>query len=116
MREIWKDIRGWAGLYQVSSTGRVRSLRRRVPGKHGLCWRRGYVLKTHTTTKYAVVALSYRSQVEHRNVHDLVARAFIGPRPRRREVCHGDDNGHNNRVSNLRYDTRSNNALDRFRK
>lgn len=115
MREVWKDIYDWTGLYQVSNKGRVKSLTRRVPARHGLHWFKGRLLRTHKTTKYAVVALSYRSKVFHKYVHQLVAQAFIGPCPRGLEVCHSDDDGHNNRVSNLRYDTRSNNALDRFR-
>jgi hypothetical protein len=48
-------------------------------------------------------------------VHDLVAEAFIGAKPAGLEVCHGPAGRVVNAAANLRYDTRSNNALDRHR-
>jgi len=52
---------------------------------------------------------------KRRTIHSLVAEAFIGPRPDGMEVCHFDDDPTNNRVENLRYDTRRANHLDRVR-
>src|SRR3546814_12305779 len=46
-------------------------------------------------------------------VHDLVTEAFIGPKPRGLEVCHNNGTRNDNRLVNLRYDTRSANAMDR---
>ena len=47
-------------------------------------------------------------------VHHLVLTAFIGPKPANMEGCHNDNNPANNTLSNLRWDTRRNNSLDRF--
>ena len=49
-----------------------------------------------------------------KNVHILIAEAFLGPRPEGLEVCHNDGNRNNNRPDNLRYDTRSSNNLDAY--
>lgn len=50
----------------------------------------------------------------HRTMHSLVMEAFVGPRPEGMQVCHNDGNRENNRLSNLRYDTPSANAADRY--
>lgn len=48
-------------------------------------------------------------------VHGLVAEVFIGPRPEGLDVCHNDGDKSNNRASNLRYDTHSENQKDEVR-
>lgn len=48
-------------------------------------------------------------------VHRLVARAFLGPCPPGQEVCHWDGDPANNRIDNLRYDTRASNSTDTVR-
>jgi hypothetical protein len=48
-------------------------------------------------------------------VHTLVAAAFIGPRPPEHDVAHYDNNGLNNAVTNLRYDTATGNMADKIR-
>jgi hypothetical protein len=48
-------------------------------------------------------------------VHDLVTAAFVGPKPEKLEVCHGNGLRADNRLCNLRYDTRSANAMDRHK-
>jgi hypothetical protein len=58
------------------------------------------------------LALTGVGRREYRYVHDLVLLAFVGAKPAGLEVCHGDGVKTNNRLSNLRYDTRSANALD----
>src|SRR5699024_9639299 len=50
-----------------------------------------------------------------RRVHRLVMEAFVGPCPEGMEVCHWNDNASDNRLSNLRYDTRSANTMDMIR-
>jgi len=52
---------------------------------------------------------------KRRYVHQLVAEAFIGPRPAGLVVCHGNDIKTDNRLSNLSYGTRRQNALDGVR-
>jgi hypothetical protein len=48
-------------------------------------------------------------------VHQLVLEAFVGPRPRGMESCHNNGNQTDNRLVNLRWDTKSENNLDRVR-
>lgn len=98
--EQWRDVPGWEGIYQVSDHGRVWSYKtgiRKTPlDHHG---------RPH-------LSLTRDAQGVTRQVHVLVAAAFLGPCPEGLEVCHGDGDRTNNCVSNLRYDTRSNNNLD----
>lgn len=112
--ETWISIPGWQGLYEVSDHGRVRSVRRcGQPGRKG-----GQVLAfCFASQGYPAVSLSRRGAPYARRmmIHRLVASAFLGPVPKGMEVCHNDGNRRNCAVSNLRYDTRSNNAKDRVR-
>lgn len=117
--ETWRPVVGFEGYYEVSDLGRVRSTDRMVtnPHKNGLRRVRGRVLRAKPTkpTDYPMVSL-WREGVQHsRRVHKLVAEAFLGPCPPGLEVCHKDDDKHRNQLSNLRYDTRSGNQLDKVR-
>lgn len=117
--EIWKDIPGHEGQYQVSNRGRVRSLPRLVTcerpnGRRFTRRYRGFVLKPgRMSGGHLSVVLG--KHTGSRTVHSLVAEAFIGPRPNGKEVCHNDGDHTNNCVENLRYDTRKENLLDEYR-
>lgn len=118
--EQWRDVPRWEGIYQVSDTGRVKSVDRRLPvvNRFGIIenrLHRGKELKPSLTKNgYFMVTLTRPgSERECRCVHQLVAEAFIGPRQEKQEVCHNNGVRTDNRVENLRYDTRSANALDR---
>ena len=120
--EEWKAVPGWEGAYEVSSEGRVRSLDRtqKVINRFGnVEWRRqrGTVLRAGVAKNgYAVVSFTGPGRArECWTVHRLVMLAFVGPCPPGLEVCHDDGTRDNNRLSNLRYDTRSKNALDKHR-
>jgi hypothetical protein len=56
--------------------------------------------------------LTGAGRIERCYVHDLVLLAFVGPKPEGLEVCHGNDVKADNRLQNLRYDTRSANAQE----
>ena len=92
--EVWKDILGYEGLYQVSDKGRVKSIgygKERIlkPANNG----RGYLL----------VGLCKNNEKKHFLVHRIVAQAFI-PNPNNLpEVNHRDENKENNRVENLEF-------------
>ena len=91
--EIWKDIKGFEGRYQVSNLGRVRSLD--WPGH------KGRVLKQFIGKRwgYYVVNLAHSDgYIKHTTVHRLVAIAFIPNPDNLPEVNHKDENKLNNTV------------------
>lgn len=103
MKEIWKDIKSYEGLYQVSNLGRVRSLDkldswgRKVKGK---------ILKPKKEKKgYLRVTLHKNGIPEYFKVHRLVAVNFINNTHNFPEVNHIDENKENNRVDNLEWCT-----------
>lgn len=80
--EIWKDIKDYEGLYQVSNRGRVRSLDRMVKGKGGGSQRKGgKILKPSTYDGYNCYLLSKGGVGKWWKSHRLVAIHFI-PNPK----------------------------------
>lgn len=114
--EIWKPVVGYEGMYEVSDRGRVRSVDREVNAGHGKRMIPGVILKPAVKdTGRLQVGLSRRRFKLRRCVHQLVAEAFLGPKPEGMQVCHNDGNHLNNVVENLRWGTQSENMLDRAR-
>lgn len=116
--EIWKDIKGYEGRYQVSNLGRVKSLERYVKcGTNGNGKKKvnEKILKAGAYCKTGHVSVVLGRGGNGQPVHSLVAKAFIGERPEKHNVCHNDGNPKNNKLENLRYDTRSNNNIDVFK-
>lgn len=108
--ELWRSVPGTSGSYEVSNLGRVRSVPRITRGGQ----QRGgriMALSTHPAG-YRYVALYYDDKKRRRVVHQLVAEAFIGPRPDGLFVCHSDGDPSNNAATNLRYDTPGENIRD----
>lgn len=99
--EQWKAIPGLEGRYEVSSLGRVKSLLR---GERIL-------LLCQRKTGYLTVIVGGKS----RRVHRLVLEAFVGPCPDRMQACHWNDIPDDNRIENLRWDTRDANFADQRR-
>ena len=118
MTEVWKDIPGFEGQYQASSFGRIRSVDHPVRVvSHGVEATRvikGRILRPakQDTGHLTVVLGRANGSIQ---VHAAVALAFIGPRPAGMDVCHNDGDPTNNRLDNLRYDTRTDNILDVYR-
>lgn len=103
MSEVWKDIKGFEGKYQVSNFGRVKSLNYA---------RRGYskILKPNTNHSYPFVNLSKNDIGRSYNIHRLVAEAFIDNPQNLPMVNHKDENRLNNHVDNLEWCTSSYNV------
>lgn len=111
MEEIWKDIEGYEGLYQVSNLGRVKSLRKEANIRNGgirSCSER--ILKQRTACGYKMVNLNKNNHQYTYRVHTLVMLAFVGERPEGMEIDHKDNNRSNNKVENLRYVTSQENT------
>ncbi len=91
MDEIWKDIDGFNGDYQVSTQGRIRSFKRK----------KIMYLKPQLVNGYERVHLNCDNKKHYLFVHRIVATAFI-PNPKNKpEVNHLDENPRNNNVTNL---------------
>ena len=119
MKEIWKDMEGYEGLYQVSNLGRVRSLDRDVKYANGTVHHyEGMIIKTKLNKfGYPYLSLCKNGKRWSARVHKLVAIAFI-PNPDNRPcVNHKDENKANNRVDNLEWCSKAyNNTYNNIRK
>lgn len=111
MQEIWKDIEGYEGLYQVSNLGNVKSLDRFVPHKtFGKKFCGGTMMGTHMNNAgYVTVNLCKNNRQKSHDVHRLVAKAFVKGYAVGLEVNHIDENKQNNQVCNLEWVTKSEN-------
>ena len=97
MKEIWKDILGYEGLYQVSNFGRVKSLNYKRTGKERIL-----KLLKHKCG-YLYIGLHKDNNVKNYYIHRLVAEAFIDNPNNLPQVNHKDENKLNNVVSNLEW-------------
>lgn len=94
--EVWKDIQGYEGLYQISNLGRVKSLKF---GKERI------MKQTINTWGYPSLTLYDKNKCKTHTIHKLVAQAFI-PNPQNLfQINHKDENKQNNNVSNLEWCT-----------
>lgn len=105
--EIWKNIRDYEGLYQISNNGNVKSLGRWVNTKcKGKRWQEGKILKPSVDKKgYLYVCLCKNGYMKNYYVHRLVAEAFISNPNNYPCVNHKDENKQNNCVENLEFCT-----------
>lgn len=91
MEEIWKNVKGYEGLYQISNLGNVRSLKRNI------------ILKQSQYSKYNQVNLYKNGKRECVNVHRIVAIAFLNNPSNYECINHIDENKRNNAVNNLEW-------------
>lgn len=112
--EEWRPVLGYEGLYEVSSTGKVRSLDRIGTMSNGVRRRyRGRALAPGISNKgYQYVILCRDGQEKTATVHRLVALAFLPAPTPGLIVCHNNGDPMDNRVENLRWDTYSGNEND----
>lgn len=98
MKEEWKDINGYEGIYRISNYGRIFSTRTYT------------YLKPLISYDYCYVNLSVNGIRKRLSLHRLVAEHFIENRSNKKEVNHIDGNKRNNKANNLEWVTRKENA------
>lgn len=114
MKEIWKDITGYEGLYQISNTGIIRSHDRLIvippnpKSTYGFSYiKKGQIIKQITDKSGYMKVLLYDKNSNRKNafVHKLVAIEFVDNTDNLPQINHKDENKSNNCVSNLEWCT-----------
>ena len=102
--EIWKDVQGYEGLYQVSNLGSIKSLGRFVDKLKCHYWQEEKILKLRKRVDgYLNVILSKKGKTKTFSVHRLVAMTFISNPENKPEVDHINAIKTDNSVNNLRW-------------
>ncbi len=121
--EEWRPVPSAEGRYEVSSLGRIKSLRRVVScgiRKGEIAYRTvpEKILKPGLDSDgYAQVLIAPKEgdKFKTTKIHQLVALAFLGPKPQGQWVLHGPNGKEDNSVQNLYYGTPAQNVRDKWR-
>jgi len=103
MKEEWKDIPGYEGIYRISNFGRVKSLNYNKTGKEKL-------LTPKKSFVYDVVCLCFKGKHKYEFIHRLVAKTFIPNIQKKPQVNHKNGDKRDNNVENLEWVTPSENV------
>ena len=101
---MWKDIKGYEGLYKVTSLGDVYSITKKR-----------FIYQSIDRYGYKQCLLYNKGQHKTRKVHRLVAEAFLENTYNKPQINHKDGNRTNNRIDNLEWCTNSENQLHSYR-
>lgn len=103
-RELWKDIKGYEGKYQVSTLGRVRSLNRTITNSRGRkqSFKEKILQPENVYNGYDRVFLCKKGKGQQKRVATLVYETFLGPIPPEKELDHINGERTDNRLNNLR--------------
>lgn len=111
--EVWKDVPGYEGKYQISDHGRVKSLPRRKGRGVGYAVEEHILRHSVNNRGYCNIVLCKDGKTRTFALHRLVAENFVANPSNLPEVDHKDRNQENNHASNLRWVTRSENNYNR---
>ena len=116
MNEVWKDIKDYEGLYQVSNLGRVKSLQRIVSYVYGERMMEEKILKGSICV-YGYLRVNLRKNGINKTIkiHKLVAQTFISNPDNKETVNHINGIKTDNRVKNLEFCTRRENNLHAYK-
>lgn len=115
-KEIFKDIEGYEGLYQISNLGNVKSLARYKKNHNKLQKVEERILKANISNRgYYYVMLNKNGKQEHKMIHILMAKAFIPNINNYPIVNHKDGNKLNINLDNLEWCTYSHNNKEAYR-
>lgn len=115
MKEIWKDIKGYEGLYQVSNLGNVKSLKRWIRQYNDYIEKEKILKPCVNSVGYYIVVLYKNKKKKNFYLHKLIAEAFI-PNPNNYpQINHIDGNKRNNDINNLEWCTQSYNMIHAFK-
>ena len=106
--EVWRDVKGYEGLYQVSNMGRVKSLGRK--DRFGRVIKERILEPAVTHNGYLRVGLHVDGKRKMLRVHRLVCEAFHENPDNKSEVNHVNENKTDNRACNLEWSTRTENC------
>lgn len=113
MKEVWKYIPGYEGLYQASRFGYVRSLNRiAYKGKNHIPSKiKGKIISPWIDESgYLKVEMYKNGKIRKEKLHQMIAKTFIPNPENKRTVNHKDENPLNNTVQNLEWMTNKENV------
>ena len=114
--EIWIDVKGYEFLYKISNLGNIKSLKREVSNGNGTRIIKEKLLKpVKDDIGRLNIALWKNNKYKNFKLSRLVLVNFVGECPEGMECCHNDGDCQNNNLNNLRWDSRKNNVLDKFK-
>lgn len=120
MKTLWKDVKGYEGLYMVNNQGQVKGLKKKWNWKHhgksGVGIKKEKLLGEYkATTGYRVNTLCKNGKCTQRLVHRLVAETFIPNPKNKKQVNHKNGIRDDNRIENLEWCTQSENTLHAYK-
>lgn len=115
MKEIWKDIKNYEGFYQVSNLGRVKRVEHKRYDRNQILKERIVKITIPKNDDYPYLSLCKNGIYTRKNIHRLLAMAFI-PNPNNYPaINHIDGNKKNNDLSNLEWCSYSHNNSEAYR-